>query len=140
MKPAILALAGAALALAAGPASAADPITGQWITEDRDAVITIGKCGSSLCGTISRFLVAPPDGADQRDINNPDPAKRSRKLIGAAVLMSFSEDGKLWRGRIYDPETGKEYRSVVRRTSPSKLEVKGCLGPLCKTQDWTRAN
>lgn len=139
MKPVAIALVGAALTLA-GPALAADPITGQWITQDRDAVITIGKCGASYCGRISRFLVAPPEGVDQRDINNPDKAKRSRKLLGTPVLTSFSDDGKLWRGRIYDPKTGNDYRSVIRRTSASRLEVKGCLGPLCKTQNWTRVN
>ena len=139
MKHAALALAGAAMALAA-PASAADPITGRWITEDRDAVITIAPCGANLCGKISKFLVAPPQGVNQRDVNNPDKSKRSRKLLGTPVLTSFSEDGDLWRGRIYDPKSGKDYRSVIRRTSASKLEVKGCLGPVCQTQNWTRAN
>jgi uncharacterized protein (DUF2147 family) len=139
MKHAALALAGAAMALVA-PASAADPITGRWITEDRDAVITIAPCGANLCGKISKFLVAPPQGVNQRDVNNPDKSKRSRKLLGTPVLTSFSEDGDLWRGRIYDPKSGKDYRSVIRRTSASKLEVKGCLGPFCQTQNWTRAN
>ena len=139
MKHAALALAGAAMALAA-PASAADPITGRWITEDRDAVITIAPGGANLCGKISKFLVAPPQGVNQRDVNNPDKSKRSRKLLGTPVLTSFSEDGDLWRGRIYDPKSGKDYRSVIRRTSASKLEVKGCLGPFCQTQNWTRAN
>ena len=139
MKHAAIALVGAAMALAA-PASAADPITGRWITEDRDAVITIAPCGANLCGKISKFLVAPPQGVNQRDVNNPDKSKRSRKLLGTPVLTSFSEDGDLWRGRIYDPKSGKDYRSVIRRTSASKLEVKGCLGPFCQTQNWTRAN
>ena len=139
MKHAALALGGAAMALAA-PASAADPITGRWITEDRDAVITIAPCGANFCGKISKFLVAPPQGVNQRDVNNPDKSKRSRKLLGTPVLTSFSEDGDLWRGRIYDPKSGKDYRSVIRRTSASKLEVKGCLGPFCQTQNWTRAN
>ena len=139
MKRAAFTLAGVAMALAV-PASAANPITGRWITEDRDAVITIAPCGASLCGKISKFLVAPPQGVDQRDINNPDKAKRSRKLLGTPVLTSFSEDGDLWRGRIYDPKSGKDYRSVIRRTSASKLEVQGCIGPFCQTQNWTRAN
>ncbi|UVI39755.1 DUF2147 domain-containing protein [Qipengyuania spongiae] len=131
----------AALAFAAStPAFAAEPITGRWMTEDKDAVVTIAKCGSSYCGRISRFLVPPPQGADQRDTNNPDPAKRSRKLMGLPVLFSFAEDDDLWRGRIYDPKSGKDYRSVVRRKSASRLEVKGCLGPICQTQNWTRAN
>ena len=137
-KSAIIA---ALLAFAASsPALAAEPITGRWMTEDKDAVVTIAQCGSSYCGRISRFLVPPPQGADQRDTRNPDPAKRSRKLMGLPVLFSFAEDGDLWRGRIYDPKSGKDYRSVVRRKSASQLEVKGCLGPICQTQNWTRAS
>lgn len=124
--------------LAATPLFAAEPIAGRWITEDRDAVITIGKCGSSVCGRISKFLVAPPNGADQRDVNNQNAAKRSRKVLGMPVLTSFTEESDLWRGEIYDPKSGKTYRSVIRRKG-SKLEVKGCIGPFCQTQIWTRA-
>ena len=41
-------LAGAAaLAALAVPALAADPIGGQWVTQDKDAVVTIGDCGGS---------------------------------------------------------------------------------------------
>ena len=123
----------------AGPAIAAQPIAGKWVTEERDAVVTIGKCGRSTCGRITRFLTTPPDGVDQRDINNPDPAKRKRKLLGLPVLFSFSEEPDLWRGRIYDPKSGKDYRSVVRRLNSSTLEVKGCIGPFCQTQVWKRA-
>ena len=129
----------AALALAA-PAAAADPIAGRWVTEERDAVVTIGECGAKLCGRISRFLVTPPGGADQRDINNPDRALRTRKLLGLPVLSGFQEDGDEWRGRIYDPKSGKSYRSVVRRLSATRLEVKGCIGPFCQTQIWVRAS
>ena len=124
--------------LAATPLFAAEPIAGRWITEDRDAVITIGKCGSSVCGRISKFLVAPPNGADQRDVNNQNAAKRSRKVLGMPVLTSFTEESDLWRGEIYDPKSGKTYRSVIRRKG-AKLEVKGCIGPFCQTQIWTRA-
>lgn len=134
----ILAVAAVATLSLAAPARAADPIAGRWITEDRDAVVTIARCGSSVCGRITRFLVVPPQGADQRDVNNPDPAKRARKLMGLPVLFSFSADGEVWRGRIYDPKSGKDYRSVLRRTAADRLEVKGCLGPFCQTQKWTR--
>lgn len=131
-------LAAPAIALAA-PAYAADPIAGRWITEERDAIVTIGDCGRSTCGRISRFLETPPDGPDQRDINNPDADLRDRKLLGLPVLTSLSQDGDLWRGRIYDPKSGKTYRSVIRRVSAGRMEVKGCIGPFCQTQVWTRA-
>ena len=123
----------------ASPLLAAQPIEGRWLTAEKDAVITIGECGRSTCGKISRFLVAPPQGADQRDVNNADPKKRSRKLLGMPVLTGFSEEADLWRGQIYDPKSGKTYRSVIRRKNANTLEVKGCIGPFCQTQVWTRA-
>jgi uncharacterized protein (DUF2147 family) len=118
---------------------AAEPIAGRWVTAERDAVVEIRRCGGSTCGTIARFLVAPPDGLDQRDINNPEPALRRRKLLGLPILTSLREDGELWRGEIYDPKSGRSYRSVIRRTGPNTLEVQGCLGPFCQTQVWGRA-
>lgn len=125
--------------LVAAPASAADAIAGRWITEERDAIVEIGTCGASTCGRIARFLVAPPDGADQRDINNPEPRLRTRRLLGLPVLSGFQEEADLWRGRIYDPKSGRSYRSVIRRTGPNTIEVKGCLGPFCQAQTWRRA-
>ncbi|MEL7687061.1 DUF2147 domain-containing protein [Citromicrobium bathyomarinum] len=132
-------LAGAAaIAALAVPALAADPISGRWVTQEKNAIVTIGNCGSSVCGRISKFLETPPDGANQRDVNNPDKSLRSRKLMGLPVLTGLREDGDLWRGDIYDPEAGKTYRSVIRRKGANRLEVKGCIGPFCQTQIWTR--
>lgn len=128
-----------ALGCASTSAFAAQPIEGRWITEDRDAVIEIGECGASTCGRIARFLIDPPDGLDQRDIYNPDKKLRTRKLLGLPVLSGFREEDELWRGRIYDPNTGKSYRSVIRRKGANVLEVKGCIGPFCQTQTWRKA-
>lgn len=141
-KGVMAAVIGAGLALAAlAPAAfAAEPITGRWVTAEKDAVIVIAPCGKALCGTIERFLVPPPQGNDQRDINNPDAAKRKRKLLATTpILSAFTQESDLWRGQIYDPKSGKTYRSVVRRKGPNVLEVKGCIGPFCQTQVWRRA-
>jgi uncharacterized protein (DUF2147 family) len=134
-----IALAALAL-LAAGPLAAADPVAGSWVTASRDGVVQIGACGASLCGRNARFLVVPPQGADQRDVHNPDARLRSRKLLGLPILTGFREDGGVWRGTIYDPKAGKSYRSVIRRLDAKRLEVKGCIGPFCQTQVWTKAS
>ena len=126
--------------LAAQPLFAAEPVTGRWVTAEKDAVIAIAPCGAKLCGRIAKFLVPPPQGLDQRDVNNKDAAKRSRKLLGMPVLSGFSEDDDLWRGQIYDPKSGKTYRSIIRRKGANLLEVKGCIGPFCQTQVWRRAS
>jgi uncharacterized protein (DUF2147 family) len=130
-----------AVALAAIPAaaSAAGPINGRWITEEKDAIVTLAQCGSTTCGRISKFLVPPPDGPDQRDIYNPDPEKKKRRLQGLAILTGFKAERTQWRGRIYDPKSGKSYRSVLRRSGPDTLEVKGCIAFFCQTQVWKKA-
>lgn len=128
------------LAAAAAPLLAAEPVTGRWVTAEKDAVVVIAPCGKAICGTIERFLVPPPQGNDQRDVNNPDPAKRKRRLLGTPILSSFTADGDLWRGQIYDPKSGKSYRSVLRRKGAGVLEVKGCIGPFCQTQVWRKAS
>ncbi|MDG5751845.1 DUF2147 domain-containing protein [Qipengyuania sp. XHP0211] len=132
-------VASLAALLLASPALAADPVQGRWMTEEKDAVITIAPCGAKLCGRISKFLVAPPQGLDQRDVNNKDASKRSRKLLGMPVLTGFAEDGDEWRGTIYDPKSGKTYRSILQRKGSNQLTVKGCLGPFCQTQTWRKA-
>lgn len=134
--------AAAALVATAAPAFAflaAQPITGQWVTKEKDSIITIAKCGASYCGRLSKYLVMPKGGVDQKDINNPDPEKRKRKLLGTALMWGLKPDGDVWRGTIYDPRNGKSYRSVVRLKSANVLEVKGCIGPFCQAQTWSRA-
>ncbi len=132
-------LVGMGLALAA-PVLAASPITGRWVTGEKDAVVAIAKCGKSLCGRIEKFLILPPGGKDQRDVNNSDPAKRGRKLIGTAILYGLTEDDGVWRGQVYDPKSGRTYTSEVRGKGDGSLEVKGCFGPICQTQVWKRAS
>ncbi|WP_084662581.1 DUF2147 domain-containing protein [Erythrobacter sanguineus] len=130
----------AAFAIGPAPARAAEPVAGRWITAEKDGVILIAPCGKAICGTIDRFLVPPPEGLDQRDVNNPDTRLRNRKLLGMPILSGFTADGDIWRGRIYDPKSGKSYRSVIRRKGANVLEVKGCLGPFCQTQVWKKAS
>ena len=140
MRNAVLALGVGAGMFGAAPAQAVEPIAGRWVTAEKDAVIAIRKCGKSLCGTIEKLLIPPPGGNDQRDVNNADPAKRQRKLIGTAILSGLTADADAWRGQVYDPKSGRTYTSEVRRKGDGTLEVKGCFGPLCQTQVWRKAS
>ena len=134
-----IALAIIALALAA-PLGAAEPVAGSWVTAARDGVVRIAPCGAAVCGRLARFLVVPPQGADQRDVHNPDAKLRARKLLGLPILTGFHADGAVWRGTIYDPKAGKSYRSIIRRLDADRLEVKGCIGPFCQTQIWRKGD
>ena len=109
------------------------------MTAERDAVVKISKCGATVCGRIHKYLVTPPNGAGQKDINNPDKKLRNRTLLGTAILTGFTPDGDIWRGKVYDPKTGKTYRSEVSLNSANSLKMKGCVAFLCQGQNWTRA-
>lgn len=139
MKQAGVLAAVLGLAAMVPAAFAAEPITGRWVTAEKDAVVAIAPCGKALCGRIERFLVPPPQGNDQRDINNPDAAKRTRKLLGTAILFGLTADGDVWHGQVYDPKKGKTYTAKVRRRPDGTLEMKGCVGPFCQTQVWRKA-
>lgn len=130
-------IAAAAVAtLAAMPAQAAQPITGRWATVDGKAIVQIAPCGREVCGKIEK-IVKPTPGRPQTDIKNPDPALRSKPLTGLSLLSGFREDGDIWKGTIYDPESGKSYTSKVSRNGNGTLKVQGCIAFFCKTQTWT---
>lgn len=118
------------------PASAAAPISGLWLTTEKDSIVEIGPCGAALCGRIARILKPNPKGPP-RDTNNPDPALRNRPIQGLAILSGFRDAGKNWQGTAYDPRAGKSYRSYLTLMRDGTLEVKGCLGPFCRTKSWT---
>ena len=126
-----------ALALAAGAAAAPAPITGRWLTEGGKAVVEIAPCGKQLCGRIARVLKYTP-GKPHTDVNNPDPTLRNRPIEGTTILTGFTADDDRWRGRIYDPESGKTYRSELVGGG-NTLDVKGCIAFFCRSQAWTRA-
>lgn len=139
MRMPLAALATLALAL---PAAAQDSgsIAGRWRTDDGKAVITIAPCttgGTTLCGRISRFLVAEPAGG-ARDTNNPDRSLRSRPLMGVQVLSNLSREGQRWTGRGYSPEEGRHFNATVR-VENGRLNVRGCVAVFCRTVVWTRA-
>ncbi|HEX8555855.1 MAG TPA: DUF2147 domain-containing protein [Sphingomonas sp.] len=132
MKAALLALAATTL-VAAAPA----PVTGRWLTVEGKAIVEIAPCGQALCGRILRVLKPGPDGPAV-DANNPNPALRTRPVEGIQILSGFTVAGDKWKGRIYDPESGRTYRSELVAAGGG-LKVKGCFGPFCRTQNWTRA-
>ena len=142
LKPIPLKLAAgmiAAMTAFATPALAASPIVGEWVTQDKDAIVKISQCGATVCGRIHKYLVTPPNGVGQKDVNNPNKSLRNRTLLGMAILTGFTPDGDIWRGKVYDPKTGKTYSSEVNLNSANSLKMKGCVAFICQGQNWTRA-
>ena len=124
-----------ALLLAVSPVS----VTGDWINQDRSALIRVAPCGAQLCGTVVRIL-ARGRNVPATDANNSDPRLRSRPLVGLHVLSGFTRSGARWTGgRAYDPKSGGSYRSTLDLNPDGTLKVTGCVFFICRSQIWTRA-
>jgi len=140
-------LLAAALAISGSSAhAAADPVMGQWLNQDGEGKVLIAPCGGApaeACGAIV-WLKAPNDDAGRpvRDIHNPDPALRTRRVVGVPVIrdMKPAGPGRWTGGRLYDPETGKSYKGRLTALSGGRLKVEGCVLVLCQAQIWTRVD
>lgn len=128
------------LVLSSAVAWAAPAIQGDWLTDDRQAVVRIGPCGQHLCGTIARVLATGPN-VPTRDANNPNPRLRGRALLGLPILSGFSASRASWTGgRAYDPKSGRSYRSTLALNGDGSLNVTGCVLVVCRSRRWTRAH
>ncbi|WP_267425988.1 DUF2147 domain-containing protein [Methylobacterium sp. GC_Met_2] len=130
----LAALVTAAVGFLSCTARAADP-AGLWLTETGSSRIRVAPCGSGYCGTI----VSAPGKA--LDAKNPDPALRTRSVVGVQILDARQQDGSGYSGSLYNPNDGKTYSGSLRLTGPNTLEVSGCvMSVFCKRQSWTRVN
>lgn len=132
-------LAALALIAAALPVQAAAPVTGKWVTAEKDSIIEIGTCGATVCGKVLRVMRMMPDGRAPIDRNNPDPALRGRPVEGIMILTGFTDGGGVWNGKIYDPKSGKTYKSKLSRNADGTLKVQGCVAFFCQAFTWTAA-
>lgn len=138
-------LAGLSVAGAAG-AQPSGSVQGDWRTPGATAVVRIAPCVGSagrLCGTV--VSATPPrdaKGQPLRDRANPDPAMRTRPIIGLPILTGLSPAGAgRWSGgRIYNPQDGKTYASKLTLNPNGTLKVEGCVAVICRAQTWTRAS
>jgi len=136
MKNILLAFA---LSAVSTTAVASDTVYGLWLTEAGTGTIRVADCGDGTpCGVIETAEI--PDGEPITDINNSDPAMHDEPIIGLTMLDGFEKSGSKWKkGRIYNPEDGKSYKSSIQLDDdPDVLKVKGCIAFLCQTQRWTR--
>jgi len=136
LLPALFA-AGAVLG-AATTALAAD-VTGLWATSSDNGRVQIYNCGAGICGKLvdADQIRANPN---QTDHYNKRASERSRRVKGLVLFKGYAGGPTEWKGgKIYDPRSGDTGGSGrIKLLANDKLQVKGCLGPICRTQHWTR--
>lgn len=134
----------------AGAAQAAAPadFLGRWTTDQAKSVVEIYRCGDKYCGKVvslkEPLFTDPsqgPVGTPKVDNKHPNPALRNRPLIGLTFMQGFGyHEGKLEKGTVYDPETGKTYRAKAKLLAPDRLELRGYIGIslIGRSTVWTR--
>jgi len=127
------ALAAALLSTAPSPALAGP--TGKWRVGDGTAVINLHNCGAGLCGSID--AIAERDATDE---NNPNPAQRSRKLVGLPIMSLQKAGDNNWSGTIYNAKNGQNYEAKITQENEASLTLEGCVAGtnLCGEDHWTR--
>ena len=124
-------------------------ILGIWKTEMDESKVEVFRCGEKYCGKI--VWLKNPKYTDSNegqvgrpiiDRKNPDPALKSRPVLGLQILEGFTAEGdNTWgNGTCYDPKSGKIYRGKIHLAAPDRLELRGYIGiPLLgRTSVWTR--
>ena len=131
-------------------AQAPNPTPGQSPTpvrvrlhDNRRIEVEVAPCDDRLCGKIVWFKW-PNDaqGLPLVYLNNPDPALRSRPLLGLSILYDLGRTGeRTWEdGKIYNPDDGSglpgpdvdRERWRIARARPRALPASG------QDYDWTR--
>jgi uncharacterized protein (DUF2147 family) len=137
-------LAATALVAAHGAwAAPGDQVFGVWLTQSKDGTVRIAPCAANPAETCGVVLSGKgPKGEDARtltDIKNPEPALRTRPIIGLQVISSFHRGGGGWTGgRIYDPNDGRTYKAKMQSGGSNLLKVAGCVLFFCRSETWTR--
>ena len=124
-------------------------ILGIWKTAMDESKVEVFMCGEKICAKI--IWLKNPVYTDSRDgkvgtpvidRKNPDPALRSRPVLGLRILEGFTAEGENnWgNGTCYDPKSGNTYRGKIHQVAPDRLKLRGYIGiPLFgRSSVWTR--
>ena len=114
---------------------------GFWKSED--AQVEIFEVDGKLNGKIAALNKEyTSDGVEKTDLSNPDPAKKSRPLVGLVFMTGFTPEGSgRWdHGTIYDPKSGNTYTSFLEYSGGDTLKLRGYVGIslIGRTAVWTK--
>lgn len=123
-------------------------VFGNWALPENGSVVRVYRCERYLCVKVVK--VADPR---RRDINNPDPALRSRPLVGIVIGNNFEKadatvrrgrqySALKWRGRLYSTLDGVTYDGTLNLLNKNTITMVGCViqGLFCEAKTFYRVN
>lgn len=121
-------------------ALAADPAVGRWKTYDEETgkprlIVDVYEAkGGTIAAKVVDTLFAP-----NATCTACTGAAKNKPIKDMVIVWSLKPDGAAYSGgTVLKLANGKTYKSKAELLSPNKLQVSGCLGFICKHQEWTR--
>jgi uncharacterized protein (DUF2147 family) len=108
-----------------------DAIVGKWMTIEGNLRVEVYKQNDDFKAKVIWFKDTDDKSRpmnERMDEKNPDKALRSRKWIGMEVLINlryYPDDDDWDNGKIYDPNTGRQWSSEAWMTKDNQLKVTG---------------
>jgi uncharacterized protein (DUF2147 family) len=141
MRKSIAMLFALPLLAAVSAASAQNSPVGRWKTYDEDTgkprlIVEVYEGKGGLAAKVIDTLFQPDA------ICTSCTGQNKNKPIKGMVIMwgqKSTGSGEYEGGSVLKLANGKTYKSKAKLMG-NKFEVKGCVGPICKAQVWTREN
>ncbi|ANQ48462.1 DUF2147 domain-containing protein [Flammeovirga sp. MY04] len=104
-------------------------------TNEAKAYVEIYKeADNTMSGKIIKLLKDPEDTTCDKCPGD----KKDQKVMGMQIIWGMEKNGDQWTdGKVLKPENGKIYSCKVW-VEEGKLQVRGYLGFIYKTQTWLR--
>lgn len=120
----------------------AQSVLGKWKTIDDEtgkakSIVEVYEKDGKVYGKVIEILTENKDSKCTKCSGSD----KGKPIKGLVIIKGLSKDGNEYSGgKILDPQSGKEYKCVIKTNGNSKLDVRGYLGiqALGRTQTWLR--
>jgi uncharacterized protein (DUF2147 family) len=106
-----------------------EQICGKWESSEKNLVVQVYMQRNKFIAKIVWFSDTAGRHMDYwKDVRNPDPTLRSRRILGMNVLenLTYQADTNTWEdGMIYDSKHGRDWNASAYIDKNGLLRVKG---------------
>lgn len=109
----------------------ANRICGKWESSEKNLVVEVYPYKNTFRAKMIRFTGGVSNARQMESITdkkNPDPALRSRKVLGIDVVegLVYKAESNSWEnGHIYEIQSGKTWNAAAYLENENTLKVKG---------------
>jgi len=106
-----------------------ESICGKWESTEKDLIIQVFTQGGQFKAEIVWYADTDDKPLDYwTDVHNPNPALRSRKILGMSILrnLAYNPNTNSWEnGMVYDSKHGRDWNASANIGKQGLLKVRG---------------